>query len=352
MMKRIKLKNIGQIPWSIIYTWDKKTNSSTINMIDYNEEKVKQMGINNIIDCNEYFKNWLKRIDFIWLDQTEDIEIIWQNFNLHPLNLEDIVNIQQRPKIEDVNDYIFIVMKMFNINNNTKEIDEEQISLVLWDKYVISFQEHWSNDDFWILKDRILNNKGRIRKKGADYLLYSIIDNIVDQYFVVLEYIENKIEDLQEKLINNPDHETLEKIQNIKRDLIWLRKSIRPVREIINTLQKIDSNLINDELDNYLRDVYDHTIQIIDTIETFRDIISSSLDIYLSTISNKMNEIMKVLTIIGTIFIPLTFVVWVYGMNFKYMPEFNMKRAYPILWIIMILIVWLMLRYFRKKKWI
>lgn len=186
----------------------------------------------------------------------------------------------------------------------------------------------------------------------ADYLMYSIVDAIVDQYFVVLEHIEEKTESLQDELITNPTAKTLPKIQSLKQELISLRKSIRPVREIINTLQKTDSDLIDDELQKYLRDVYDHTVQIIDTIETFRDIISGSLDIYLSSISNKMNEIMKVLTIIGTIFIPLTFIVGIYGMNFKYMPELDMKLAYPILWIIMISVVALMIWYFRKKKWI
>ncbi len=348
----MKLKNIWQIPWSIIYTWNKKTNFSTINMIDYNEENLKQIKIKNISDCNTYIRNGVKRIDFIWLDQINDIENLWENFNIHPLTLEDIVNVKQRPKIDETDDYIFVVLKMFNVNSKSNEINEEQISLVLWEKFVISFQENEYNDDFLNIKDRIINNKWRIRKKWTDYLFYSIIDNIVDQYFVVLENIENKIEDLQEELITNPGPDSLQKIQNIKKDLIWLRKSIRPVREIINTLYKTESDFINEELYKYLRDAYDHTIQIIDTIETFRDIISTSLDIYLWNINNKMNEIMKVLTIIGTIFIPLTFIVGVYGMNFKYMPEFGMKRAYPILWIIMLGIVWWMLLYFKRKKWI
>jgi magnesium transporter len=169
--------------------------------------------------------------------------------------------------------------------------------------------------------------------------MYSILDAIVDQYFVVLEKIEEKIEELEEELIDNATQSTLPKIQNLKQKLIILRKSIRPVREVINSLQQSESDIISENLEKYLRDIYDHTIQIIDTIETSKDIISSSLDIYLGNINNKMNEVMKVLTIIGTIFIPLTFIVGVYGMNFKYMPELNMKLAYPILWIIMILIV-------------
>lgn len=347
-----KLKNIWQMPWSIIYTWNKNSNSSTINMIDYNEKEVKQLEINNIEECNKHLRRGVRRIDFIGLDQTEDIEELWEKFKIHPLTLEDIVNIQQRPKMEEMENYIFVVLKMFNIDEKTDKINEEQISLVLSKEYVISFQENEGNDDFLNLKDRIINNKWKIRKMKPDYLMYSILDSIVDQYFVVLENIENKIENLQEELITDPNPKTLPKIQNIKKELIWLRKSIRPVREIISNLQKIESKLIQNDLDKYLRDVYDHTIQIIDTIETFRDVISNSVDIYLSSINNRMNEIMKVLTIMWTIFIPLTFIVWLYGMNFKYMPEFGMKRAYPILRIVMLAIVGLMLRYFKRKKWL
>jgi len=351
-MKKTKLKNIWQVPWSIIYTGSNNTKTSIINMIDYNENEVKQTQIKNIEECKDSIKNWIKWIDFIGVDQIGDLEEFGNLFGLHALTLEDIANIQQRPKIEEMDDYLFLIFKMFNFDKIENKLKEEQISLVLSKRYVISFQENEWSDDFAAVKERIIKWKWKIRKMKSDYLIYSIVDSIVDQYFVVLEDIEEKTEDLQDELMTNPTPKTLPKIQNLKQELILLRKSIRPVREIISSLQKSDSDLIDEELQKYLRDVYDHTIQIIDTIETFRDIIAGSLDIYLSSISNKMNEIMKVLTIIGTIFIPLTFIVWVYGMNFKYMPEINMKFAYPMLWVIMISIVGGMIRYFKKKKWI
>lgn len=351
-MRKAKLKNIGQMPWSIIYTGNNPTQTSIINMMDYREDEVKQTQVLDIKECEEHLRHWVKWIDFIGVDQTSDLESFGKLFELHPLTLEDIANVHQRPKMEDMDDYLFLVLKMFDFDHEEQKIKEEQISLILGERYVITFQENEWSDDFSNVKERILKGKGKIRKMKSDYLMYSILDSIVDQYFVVLEHIEEKIEVLQDELMTNPTTATLPKIQNLKQELIWLRKSIWPVREIINSLQKTDSDLIHDELHTYLRDVYDHTIQIIDTIETFRDIIAGSLDIYLSSISNRMNEIMKVLTIIGTIFIPLTFIVWVYGMNFKYMPEFGMKLAYPTLWIIMIWIVVWMLWFFRKKKWI
>ncbi|MDD3262469.1 MAG: magnesium/cobalt transporter CorA [Candidatus Absconditabacteria bacterium] len=351
-MRKLKLKSIGQIPGSVVYTGEKTTKESIVNMVDYNEEQVQQSEVLDFSECKDYLRHGVKWIDFVGVDQIKDLEEFGKLFELHPLTLEDIANVGQRPKIEDMEDYMFLTLKMFRFDSNEDKIKEEQISLVLGEKYVISFQEDEDSDDFSSLRDRILKGKGKIRKMKSDYLLYSIVDAIVDQYFVVLEHIEEKIEVLQDELITNPTPATLPKIQYLKQELIALRKSIRPVREIINAIQKTDSDLIHEELGTYLRDVYDHTIQIIDTIETFRDIIAGSLDIYLSTISNRMNEVMKVLTIIGTIFIPLTFIVGVYGMNFKYMPEFAMKGAYPALWVIMLSIVAGMLRFFRRKKWI
>jgi magnesium transporter len=321
-------------------------------MIDYNEDEFFQKEIQDFSECKERIRHGTKRIDFIGIDQVADLQEIGEVFELHPLTLEDIANIQHRPKIEDLDDYIFAVLKMLSFDPIKNKIKEEQISLVLGENYVISFQENESIDDFPNIKERITKAKGKIRKMKADYLFYSIVDTIIDQYFSVMEKLEERIELLQDELYHNPTDKTIAKVENLKKQLIVLRKSIRPVREMLSTLSKTESDLIHDELQTYLRDLHDHTIQIIDTIEILRDIIAGSLDIYLSTLSNKMNQIMKVLTIISTIFIPLTFIVGVYGMNFKYMPEFSMKRAYPILWIIMIGIAGGMLWYFKKKKWL
>lgn len=344
------LKNVWQIPGSIIYTWDKKTAESKVLMIDYNDVTFKETVVEDFSECKNFVRKSVKWIDFDGVDQTNDVQEIGEIFALHPLTLEDIANIQQRPKIEDMEEYIFISLKMFYYDKETQTLDQEQISLVLGQDYLISFQEKEENDDFEIIKERIRKWKWKIRKMWADYLMYSLMDTIVDNYFVVLEKIQDDIEDLQDELVKNPTKDTLPKIQLLKHNLMLLRKSIWPVREMISWLQRYESTLIHEDLHTYFRDLYDHTIQIVDSIETFRDIISWSLDIYLSSLSNKMNEVMKVLTIIGTIFIPLTFIVGVYGMNFKYMPELSQKRTYPLLWLIMLLIAGSMIYFFKKKK--
>lgn len=351
-MRKGKLKNIGQVPGSVIYTGDKMTADSLVQMIEYNEKEYTEKTVSDFRECTETRRDHVKWIDFVGVDQTNDISEIGELFELHPLTLEDIANIHQRPKYEDMDDYLFLTLKMFRYEKEEQQLKEEQISFVLGNRYVISFQEDEHSDDFENIKQRIYKGKGRIRKMGADYLMYSIVDTIIDNYFVVLEHIEDEVEALQDELIENPTPSTLQNIQRLKQNLIVLRKSIRPVREILGALERTESDLIHDELHTYLRDLYDHTVQIIDTIETFRDTIAGALDIYLSSLSNKMNQVMKVLTVISTIFIPLTFIVGVYGMNFKYMPEISMKRAYPILWIIMLGIAGGMLRYFRKKKWL
>jgi magnesium transporter len=226
----------------------------------------------------------------------------------------------------------------------------EQVSLILGPNYVISFQE--GEDVFEPLRERIKSGKGRIRKMGADYLAYALLDSIVDNYFAVLEKLGEAVEFLEEKLVTDPTRDTLHAIHNLKREMIFLRRSVWPLREVLGSLERGESPLVKDSTEVFFRDVYDHTIQVIDTIETFRDMLSGMLDIYLSSISNRLNEVMKVLTIIATLFIPLTFLVGVYGMNFKYMPELGLRWAYPVLWAIMVGTAVAMLIYFRKKRWL
>ncbi len=348
--KKTKLKNIGQVPGSIIYTGDAMTAESTVHMIHYNDEVIETK-VKDFNECKSLPSHGVTRIDFIGVDQTNDIQEIGQVFDLHPLTLEDIANIQQRPKIDDMDAYVFMSLKKFGYDRETQVLDEEQISLVLGKYYLISFQEKEGDDDFETIKERIRKSKWKIRKMWSDYLLYSLIDSIVDSYFVVLEKIEDDIESLQDELLNNPTMDTLSKIQTFKQNIILLRKSIWPVREIISFLQRFDSDLVSEELDKYLRDLYDHTVQIGDSLETFRDTLSGSLDIYLSTLSNKMNSIMKVLTIISTIFIPLTFITGFFGMNFKHMPNF-MAQPLSYLWFfwIMVLLGMSMVMFFKKKN--
>jgi len=268
---------------------------------------------------------------------------------LHHLVLDDIVSVKQRPKIEDYDKYLFCVLKM--IYYSKQKLRTEQISIVLGNGYVISFQEK-EGDVFDDVRNRIGTEKSKIRKNGADYLMYSLMDSIIDNYFLVLENIGEKIEKIESVLLLRPSPDTLSQIYSLKRTLIYLRKSVWPLREVINKILRDENKLIKQETKIYYRDLYDHTIQVIDTIESYRDMSAGMLDIYLSSLSNKMNEVMKVLTIIATIFIPLTFLAGVYGMNFKYMPELNNQFSYPIIWGIMILVAVIMVYYFRRKKWI
>jgi magnesium transporter len=285
------------------------------------------------------------------IHQVEILEQLGECMGVHPLVLEDILNTDQRPKLEDFDDYLFIVLKMSHYDDQNGEMEVEQISLILGPNYVVSFQER-PGDVFDPIRERITNGRGRIRKLGADYLAYALIDAIVDHYFVVLEQIGEKIEFLEEELITDPTPETLQTIHNLKREMIFLRKSVWPLREVVGGLERRESPLIGESIAVYLRDVYDHTIQVIDTLETFRDMISGMLDIYLSSVSNRMNEVMKVLTIIATIFIPLTLIAGIYGMNFKHMPELEQPWGYPVVWGVMLATAIVMLIYFRRKKWL
>jgi magnesium transporter len=281
----------------------------------------------------------------------DTIEKIGKQLKIHPLVLEDIMHTGQRPKMEDFDNYLFVVIKMLQYNEKENETKTEQVSIILGSNYVISFQED-EGDVFDLIRERIRTDRGHTRKRGADYLAYTLIDATVDNYFMVLEKIGERIEDIEDELVKNPTPEVLHTIHSLKRELIYLRKSVWPLREVISRLERWESPLIDKSIDIYLRDVYDHTIQVIDALETFRDMLSGMLDIYLSSVSNRMNEVMKVLTIIATIFIPLTLVTGIYGMNFKYMPELDSPWGYPMVYAVMLAISGVMLVYFRRKKWL
>ena len=351
LIKKIS-SNVGLPPGTLVYTGEKRTEKVKISLIDYGEKKYEEHEIDKIEECIP-FKNkpsvtWIN-IDGI--HQVDIIEEIGKCFDLHPLVMEDIVNSEQRPKIEDLENYLFLVVKMLQYDEKEQNIKAEQVSLILGSTYVISFQER-EGDVFNIIRKRIKEGKGLIRKKDSDYLAYALIDSIVDNYFSILEKMGEKIEDIEGEVITNPSPETLQSIYSLKREMISLRKSVWPLREIINRMERGEMKLITKPTELFLRDVYEHTIHIIDTIESFRDMISGLLDIYLSSISNKMNEVMKVLTIIATIFIPLTFIAGVYGMNFQNMPELEWKFSYFIVILIMFFIGLCMVWYFRRKKWL
>ncbi|MGA1796130.1 MAG: magnesium/cobalt transporter CorA, partial [bacterium] len=264
---------------------------------------------------------------------------------------EDILNTNQRPKFEDFEHFIYVVLKMLSYDTEKQEIIAEQVSIVIGQNFVLSFQER-EGDVFNPVRERIRNAKGRIRKMGADYLAYALLDAVVDNYFLILEALGEEVEELEEALVVNPTPQVLQAIHHLKRETIFLRKAVWPLREVIDSLGRRESPLIGKGTTLFLRDVYDHTIQIIDTAETFRDLIAGMLDIYLSSISNRMNNVMKVLTIIATIFIPLTFIAGIYGMNFKYMPELDWRWSYPLVWVVMVLVAVYMVMYFKDKGWL
>ena len=344
-------KKIGLSPGSLIHVGSRYTEKSKITLIRYDETFFTEKEISPIAE----FRDEKDKQGIIWLniDGLQDIKLfeeVGQLFGLHPLVLEDIISTDQRPKMEDYGDYIYLVLRNFHGKEN-EDLLSDQVSIILGKGFILSFQEK-EIDLFDSIKDKISKNKGRIRKEGADYLAHAIIDNIVDNYFIVLENLEEKIEYLEDDLVKKTTPATLETMHILKRELIGLRKSLWPLREAISSLERSDSPLINKSTVVYFKDIYDHTIAIIDTVETFRDMLSGMLDIYLSTISNRLNEVMKVLTIIATIFMPLTFLAGVYGMNFKYMPELEYRWSYFCVLAIMLVVALLMLRYFKKKKWL
>jgi magnesium transporter len=355
MMQRLIKKRspkVGLPPGTLVHIGEKKVEKARITIMDYDETNLEEKGAKTIEESYPFKdKPTVTWINIDGLHEVEIIEKLGSHFGLHPLLLEDILNTDQRPKMEDYGDYIFVVLKMLYPGENKDEIEAEQVSLILGSNFVISLQES-EGDVFNPIRDRIRKNKGRIRKAGADYLAYALLDAIVDNYFLILENVGEKIEDTEQQLAANPSPETLQYIRELKSEMIFLRKSIWPLRELISGLERGESTLIHESTGAYLRDVYDHTIQVIDTVESYRDMISGMVDIYLSSISNKMNEVMKVLTIFASIFIPLTFVAGVYGMNFEFMPELTWRWGYFALLGFMALVGITLVVYFKRKRWL
>ena len=361
MQKRIKRtakflkkasKKAGLSPGTLIHVGEQKIDKARITLMNYDQDRLEEKALKRIEEsfaCKDTLRESWINID--GLHEVVVIEKIGNHFGIHPLTMEDIVNTGQRPKIEDSEDYIYLVFKMLKFDENTSHLSSEQVSLILGPQYVISFQET-EGDVFNFVRERIRKGRGRIRKSGPDYLAYALIDAAVDHYFLILEKIGEKIEHLEERLHVQPTPEILQAIHDLNREMIYFRKQAWPMREVLNTWQKTDSPLMQEANKVFIRDVYDHTIQVIDTIESLRDIVSGMMDLYLSTVSNKMNEVMKVLTMMATIFIPLTFVAGIYGMNFKYMPELEWKWSYLVLWMVLIGIFLGMIFYFKRKKWL
>jgi magnesium transporter len=349
--KRVSQK-AGLPPGTLVHIGETRAETTRIQVMDYDAERCEERELASLEEglprANGSGVVW---VNIVGLHQVDIIERIGNHFNWHPLMQEDVLNAIQRPKLDDYDDYLCIILKRLSVDAEKDRLKTEQISLVLGPNYVISFQEGVS-EIFDPVRERIRKGKGRIRRCGADYLGYSLLDAVVDSYFVILEKVGDAIEDLEEDLLSNPKVETSHRVHHLRRELIFLRRCVWPLREVISTMERGDSPLIQDKTRVYLKDVYDHTVEVIETVESFREMVSGMVEVYLSSLSHRLNEVMKVLTIIATLFIPLTFVAGVYGMNFKYMPELEWKLGYALFWLIIILVGGSMLLYFRKRKWL
>lgn len=344
-----KTQNIGAPPGTLFYNGEARTDRIKISLIEYNDSEYFEEEYYDLSDCIQHVKpNMVKWINVDGIHKTEVIEAIGKLYNIHALTLEDIVHVDQRPKFEDYEHYVFAVMKMISY---TTEVKSEQLAIILFENTVISFQEPNGGDAFDIIRTRLRTSKGRVRKLGADYLAYALMDAVVDCYFTAIEKIGDKIEQIEEEIIGSSDNKTLLELYHLKREMIYLRKQVWPMRDMINNMIRSETELIKASSDIYLRDLSDHVTRIIDTVETYRDLLSGIMDIYLSTNANKMNEVMKVLTIMSSVFIPVTFIAGVYGMNFENMPELKSTWGYFVTWGVMLSIILGMLYYFKRKKW-
>jgi len=342
----------GLPPGTPVYVGREEAAPVRISVIDYDEGNLVERQVDSAEDCAPF----RDRPSVTWIHVTgvhdsQLVQTLGNLYGLHPLVQEDILNTDQRPKVKDFDEYLFMAIKMLQWDAAHSEMTIEQVSPVLGKDFVISFQER-PGDVFEPVRNRIRTGKGRIRTMGADYLAYSLLDAIVDAYFVVLEGRGEQIEALEDELVSNPSPATLPEIYRLRRDGLFVRKSVWPVRELVGALERAESSLVGDSMHAYFRDLYDHTIQVIDTTETFREMLSGMLDTYLSSLSNGMNEVMKVLTIIATIFIPLTFIAGIYGMNFKAMPELEWRWGYAAALVLMAAVAVGMILYIKRKKWI
>ncbi len=353
MQKLVKSrsKTIGMPPGTLVHIGEKKRETTLMTLIGYDEDNFEQkkLGIKGLEELK------IKETGITWLNveglsDINVLETVGTVFSLHPLILEDILNTDQRPKIDANEEYIYISAKMLFYGKELGELDIDQVSLILGKKCVITISEK-DTDVFDPIVKRLQQRMSRFRKLGADYLAYSLLDVIVDNYFTVLESFGEKVELVEDQMMDGNGRQTLRTIHELKRQLLLLHKAVWPLREVLSFLERDESLMMQETTDIYIRDLYDHVIQVMDTTDTLRDILASMLEVYLSSSSNRMNEIMKVLTIISTVFMPLSFVVGVYGMNLRNMPEMDWPLMYPILWLVMICISVSMLIYFKKKRW-
>jgi len=348
-----KRKKIGLPPGSIIFTGNQKVEKIQIHYLKYDANSIEESEQNNhssiaLHQSKEELVDWY---DIRGIHDTDLIQTLGNTFDIHPLILENIVDTQQRPKFEEYDKGIFIILKALNFNLEKQIVIREQIAIYFRKGLVLTFQEDHT-DLFEPVRKRIHSGKGKVRQKGADYLAYALTDNLVDHYYTMLDTIEEQIETLEDNLLEKPDSNTKERIHYLKKEIIRIRKSIAPLREAISRFSKLDSLLIEESTVNYIRDLYDHTIQIMDSVDNFRDMLNGLQDLYISEISFRMNQVMQVLTIITTIFVPLSFLAGLYGMNFEYIPELHFRYGYFVLLGVMFLVAIGLLLGFKRKNWL
>ena len=342
----------GLSPGTLVHVGEPQAEKVTISLVDYDVDSYEELEVQSIDEIMPYLG--LPSITWVNVDALHQVEVIRQigeRFDIHPLVLEDILNTHQRSKIEEYDDYLFIVMKAATFNEKTVRVEYEQISMILMKDFVFTFRER-SDDMFDPLRRRISQSKNRFRRNGPDYLAYAILDTVIDRYFLFQDTLDIFSEELEEAVLTQPTTRTIETIQTLKREMIFLRRAVGPLREMVATLLRSDTDLVQESTRIYMRDVYDHVIRINEALESYRELITGMQEIYLSSLSMKMNEVMKVLTIFATLFIPLTFMVGIYGMNFHYMPELGWKWAYPAFWGAMLAVAASLLLFFRRKGWV
>ncbi|RQV93016.1 MAG: magnesium/cobalt transporter CorA [Calditrichaeota bacterium] len=349
--KKKRISKVGLPPGTIIHVGERKVESTGIEYTSYDAQNLSEKSLNSMEHMLSVIdKERITWINITGLHDTVFFEKIKHSFNIHPLVMEDVLNTEQRTKVEIHDDYMFVVLKMITFNRKLLIINKEQVSFILSKNLLLTFQEQ-PGDLFDPIRVRIRDNKGRIRKSGPDYLLYCLMDVLTDHYFSVLEELGEQVENLEEKIYDNPHSSVVKQLHHLKRQFITLHKAVWPMRELIGAILKEEGNIISKATFPFFKDIADHIIQVMDAVYNYREIVSGLMDLYLSMVSIRMNEVMKVLTIIATIFIPLSFIAGIYGMNFEFMPELKWRWGYFIWWAVTISVTGLMLIFFRKKKW-
>jgi magnesium transporter len=345
-------KKAGMPAGELVHVGEVHNGKSSISLLDYDKDNLVVHHIGSVHELLPYKDT--DTVTWVIIEGLSDIDLmrdLGQAFDIHPLVLEDILNTHQRPKLDEYEDYLYLVLKRFEVADEEFSVNQEQISLLLFGNILFTFKEK-RDDLFAPVITRLQAEKGRLRAQSTDYLAYIVLDTVVDGYFALQDSLDLFADAIEEKLFEQPGPELLTRIQQVKRELIFVRKSLSPLREMLAALERCDSILLSEKTHIYLRDVYDHAIRVIESVDSYRDLITGMLEIYLSSVSNRLNEIMKVLTVFSTIFIPLTFITGIYGMNFQDMPELKWPWSYPILWGVFISIPVTLLIYFRKRKWL